>query len=68
MIILTYVELFLKKNKFRKKYLLNILFQYVILLKKLIRRQNSGQKPVKIVVAQVGLILKETDIVRFHDV
>ncbi len=32
------------------------------------RVQNSGQKPVKIMEAQVGSILKETDIVRFQDV
>ena len=32
------------------------------------RVQNSGQKPVKIMEAQVGSILKETDIVRYQDV
>ena len=32
------------------------------------RVQNPGKKPVKIVEAQVGSILKETDIVRFQDV
>ena len=32
------------------------------------RVQNSGNKPVKIVEAQVGSILKETDIVRYQDV
>ena len=32
------------------------------------RVQNSGQKPAKIMEAQVGSILKETDIVRFQDV
>ncbi|WP_440680854.1 sugar phosphate nucleotidyltransferase [Candidatus Pelagibacter sp. HIMB1623] len=32
------------------------------------RVQNPGQKPVKIVEAQVGSILKETDIVRYQDV
>ena len=32
------------------------------------RIQNSGKKPVKIMEAQVGSILKETDIVRFQDV
>ncbi|WP_075506697.1 sugar phosphate nucleotidyltransferase [Candidatus Pelagibacter communis] len=31
------------------------------------RVQNPGQKPVKIMEAQVGSILKETDIVRFQD-
>ena len=32
------------------------------------RVQNPGQKPVKIIEAQVGSILKETDIVRYQDV
>ena len=32
------------------------------------RVQNAGHKPVKIMEAQVGSILKETDIVRFQDV
>ena len=32
------------------------------------RIQNPGKKPVKIMEAQVGSILKETDIVRFQDV
>ncbi len=32
------------------------------------RVQNSGKKPVKIVEAQVGSILRETDIVRYQDV
>ena len=32
------------------------------------RVQNSGKKPVKIVEAQIGSILKETDIVRYQDV
>jgi len=32
------------------------------------RVQNLGKKPVKIVEAQVGSILKETDIVRFDDI
>ena len=32
------------------------------------RIQNPGKKPVKIVEAQVGSILKETDIVRYQDV
>ena len=30
--------------------------------------KNPGKKPVKIIEAQVGSILKETDIVRFEDV
>ena len=32
------------------------------------RVQNSGKKPVKIVEAQIGSILKESDIVRYQDV
>ena len=32
------------------------------------RVENSGKKPVKIVEAQVGSILKESDIVRYQDV
>ncbi len=32
------------------------------------RVQNLGKKPVKIVEAQVGSILKETDIVRYQDI
>ena len=32
------------------------------------RIQNNGKKPVKIMEAQVGSILKETDIVRYQDV
>ena len=32
------------------------------------RIENPYKKPVKIIEAQVGSILKETDIVRFQDV
>ena len=32
------------------------------------RVQNPGKKPVKIVEAQIGSILKESDIVRYQDV
>jgi len=32
------------------------------------RVQNSGKKPVRIMEAQVGSILKETDIVRYQDI
>ena len=32
------------------------------------RVQNSQKKPLKIIEAQVGSILKETDIVRFEDI
>ena len=37
-------------------------------LKAIHRIQNSGKKPVKIIEAQVGSILKETDIVRYQDI
>ena len=37
-------------------------------LKSIHRIQNLGKKPVKIIEAQVGSILKETDIVRYQDV
>ena len=43
--------------------------EYIFIpLKAIHRVQNSGKKPVKIVEAQVGSILKETDIVRYQDV
>jgi len=32
------------------------------------RIQNNFIKPVKIIEVQTGPILKETDIIRFHDV
>jgi len=32
------------------------------------RIQNPGKEPVRIIEAQVGSILKETDIVRYEDV
>ena len=32
------------------------------------RIQNPNKKPVKIMEAQLGLVLKETDIVRYEDV
>ena len=32
------------------------------------RIENPHKKPVKIIEAQIGSILKETDIVRFQDV
>ena len=43
--------------------------EYIFIpLKAIHRVQNSGKKPVKIVEAQIGSILKETDIVRYQDV
>ncbi len=46
------------------------LFDYYIFipLEAIHRVQNPGRKPVKIFEAQVGSILKESDIVRFQDV
>ena len=32
------------------------------------RIENQGKKPVKIIEAQVGSVLKETDIVRYEDI
>jgi len=32
------------------------------------RIQNTQKKPVKIIEAQVGTILKESDIIRFEDI
>ena len=37
-------------------------------LEEIHRIENPGNKPVKIIEAQVGSILKESDIVRFQDV
>ena len=31
------------------------------------RIQNTGKKPIKIMEAQIGSILKETDIIRYQD-
>jgi len=36
-------------------------------LKTIHRIQNPGKKPVRIIEAQIGSILKETDIVRYQD-
>jgi len=54
----------LNKNNFIKKPNDHIF----IPLEAVHRIENSGKKPVKIIEAQVGSILKESDIVRFHDV
>ena len=54
----------LNKNSFIKKPNEHIF----IPLEAIHRIQNPGKKPVKIIEAQVGSILKETDIVRFEDV
>ena len=37
-------------------------------LKAILRFLNPGKKPVKVMEAQIGSILKETDIVRYQDV
>jgi len=52
-----------KKNFFRKP------FDTIFIAKGAIHRiQNPNKKPVKIMEAQLGLILKETDIVRYKDI
>jgi mannose-1-phosphate guanylyltransferase/mannose-6-phosphate isomerase len=54
----------LNKNSFIKKPKEHIF----IPLEAIHRIQNPGKKPVKIIEAQVGSILKETDIVRYQDI
>ncbi|MDC3204183.1 sugar phosphate nucleotidyltransferase [Candidatus Pelagibacter sp.] len=54
----------LNKNSFIKKPNEHIF----IPLESIHRVQNTGKKPVKIMEAQIGSILKETDIVRYQDV
>ncbi len=54
----------LNKNMFNKKPNDHIF----IPLEAIHRIQNPGKKPVKIMEAQVGSILKETDIVRYQDI
>jgi len=55
---------YLNKDSFIKKPNEHIF----IPLQSIHRIQNSGKKPVKIMEAQIGSILKETDIVRYQDV
>jgi mannose-1-phosphate guanylyltransferase/mannose-6-phosphate isomerase len=53
----------LNKDSFIKK-----TNEYIFIPREAIHRiQNLGRKPVKIIEAQVGSILKESDIIRFHD-
>jgi len=54
----------LNKNKFIKKPNEHVF----IPLQAIHRIQNPGKKPVKIMEAQIGSILKETDIVRYQDI
>ena len=54
----------LNKDSFSKKQNDHIF----IPLEEIHRIENPGNKPVKIIEAQVGSILKESDIVRFQDV
>jgi mannose-1-phosphate guanylyltransferase/mannose-6-phosphate isomerase len=54
----------LNKNSFIKKPNEHIF----IPLEAIHRVQNPGKKPVKIIEAQVGSILRETDIVRYQDI
>ena len=58
------VKITLNKDNFTKKPNEHIF----IPLEAIHRIQNPGKKPVKIMEAQVGSILKETDIVRYQDV
>ena len=54
----------LNKDSFIKKP-----FEHIFIpLEAIHRIQNPGKKPVKIFEAQVGSILKESDIVRYQDV
>jgi mannose-1-phosphate guanylyltransferase/mannose-6-phosphate isomerase len=54
----------LNKDSFIKKP-----FEHIFIpLEAIHRIQNPGKKPVKIVEAQVGTILKESDIVRYQDI
>jgi len=57
-------EITLNKDSFIKKPNEHIF----IPLEAVHRIQNHGKKPVKIIEAQVGSILKETDIVRYQDI
>jgi len=54
----------LNKNSFSKKQNDHIF----IPLEAIHRIENPGNKPVKIIEAQVGSILKETDIIRYEDI
>ena len=54
----------LNKDKFIKKPNEHVF----IPLQAIHRIQNPGKKPVKIMEAQIGSILKETDIVRYQDI
>ena len=54
----------LNKNKFKKK-----INETIFIPQGSIHRiENLGKKPVKIIEAQVGSILKESDIVRYQDI
>ena len=57
------------KNDFEKFRVDKKLNDHIFIpLESIHRIQNTGKKPVKIIEAQVGSILKETDIVRYQDV
>ena len=51
----------------KKKYFKNENDYIFIASKEIHRAQNPKKKPVKILEAQIGPILRETDIKRFHD-
>ena len=52
----------------RKKFFLKINETIFIPVKSIHRIENPYKKPVKIIEAQLGSILKETDIVRYQDI
>ena len=54
----------LNKNKFSKKFNESVF----IPLGAVHRIENPNKRPVKIIEAQVGSLLKETDIIRYHDI
>ena len=59
----------LPKITLNKKFVLKKPFETVFIPQGAIHRiQNSSKKPVKIMEAQLGYILKETDIVRYQDI
>ena len=52
-----------------KKYFIKKPNDYILIPNKTIHRiQNPGNKSLKIIEAQIGSLLKETDIVRYEDI
>ena len=52
----------------QKKFILKPNETIYIPVKSIHRIENPNKKPVKIIEAQLGSILKETDIVRYQDI